>query len=273
MNSLFDKLNLRAGERRLVVIVGLVVFFFLNLMLVWPRFGDLGRLQQHKKDLELSLNRYEAEIGRTSQYQRQLNELRSKGADVATEAQALDLQRNVNSQAAISGVQVNSYTPITKGSGHTNAFFEEQSGTIQVLTEEKSLVDFLWALGSGSSLIRVRSMQLQPEPTRLKLQGSITLVASYPKKPPQPTGVAKPSSPLARVTNAAIGKAASPFSKPAAALTNAAAKTAPQPGLWAKTKGLFSPKPASPSAPAARPATNAPPARPGVAPGRLPPKN
>ena len=272
MNSLFDKLNLRAGERRLVVIVGLVVFFFLNLMLVWPRFGDLGRLQQHKRDLELSLSRYEAEIGRTNAYQRQLNDLRSKGADVATEAQALDLQRNVQSQAAISGVQVNSYTPITKGSGKTNVFFEEQSGTIQILTEEKSLVDFLWALGSGSSLIRVRSMQLQPEPARQKLQGSITLVASYPKKAPLPAGTVKPSSPLAKTTNVAAAKTPSPFSKPASPSTNLVAKSSAQPGLWDKVTGFFKSKPTGTNAPAGRSVTNPTPARIAPGPGTLPAK-
>lgn len=102
-------------------------------------------------------------IARVPQYNRQLEDLKKMGADVSSEAQALDLQRNVQAQAAISGVQVNTYSPATRGSGKTNAFFEESSGTLQVATEEKSLVDFLWALGSGNSLIRVKSMQVQPD--------------------------------------------------------------------------------------------------------------
>ena len=49
---------------------------------------------------------------------------------------------------------------------------------------EKELVDFLYRLGSGNSLIRVRDMNLGTElPARQKLQGSLTLVESFQKKP------------------------------------------------------------------------------------------
>lgn len=258
MTSLFDKLNLRTGERRLVMVVALAVFFFLNLLLVWPRFGDLGRLQQRKLDLNRSLKGFQDEIGRTNIYKQKLDELRKMGAEVANEAQALELQRNVQSQAALSAVQVNSYNPITKGSGKTNAFFEEASGTVQIVAEEKSLVDFLWALGSGNSLIRVRSMQIQPDPPRMKLMGSVTVVASYPKRPPQPAA-ARVASPLTKGTNASTSKAGSPFAKSAPPMTNALAKPAAQPGLWDKVKGFFGSKPGG--------ATNAPVVRP---PGRVP---
>ncbi len=42
---------------------------------------------------------------------------------------------------------------------------------------------FLHALGSGDSMIRVRDMDLRPDPPRYRLNGTITLVASYQKKP------------------------------------------------------------------------------------------
>ena len=43
MKSLFDKLDLRPGERRLVVGVGIVVFIVLNLLFVFPNFGELKK--------------------------------------------------------------------------------------------------------------------------------------------------------------------------------------------------------------------------------------
>ena len=42
MSSIFDKLNLRAGERRLVMGVALVVFLIINYFFVWTKFGAWG---------------------------------------------------------------------------------------------------------------------------------------------------------------------------------------------------------------------------------------
>ena len=44
MQSFFDKYNLNAFERRLVVVVGLVVFLIINMALVWPQFADWGEI-------------------------------------------------------------------------------------------------------------------------------------------------------------------------------------------------------------------------------------
>lgn len=220
MSSTFDKLNLKPQERRLVVIVGLVVFFVLNLWFVWPRFGEWGRLQVTKKQLGEDLFRFEREAGRIQTYQRELQELQKQGAAVPSEDQALNLAKTVNAQAVASGVQIQTYSPGRTGmtGTQTNSFFEEQNGVISINTEEKSLVDFLYNLGVGDSLIRVRSMNLSPDPSRMRLAGSLTLVASYPKKAP-----ARPAA----VTNTAASakappaKAVSPLSK-----TNAPAPAA-----------------------------------------------
>ena len=203
--NFFDKLNLRPQERRLVVIVGLVVFFVLNLWLVWPKFGAWGTEKKRKKDLEETLVRFQAEIDKTRIYKKQLDDLEHQGQSVQSEEQAADLQKVVYSQAALIGIFPSRYEPGTKSSGgRTNQFFEEQSGVITVSTEEKPLVDFLYNLGAGSSLIRVRSMTLNPDPTRMKLAGTITLVASYQKKAPPklPPPVAKTNAAPVRTTNA-----------------------------------------------------------------------
>ena len=159
--SLFDKLNLRPQERRLVVIVGLVVFFVLNLWLVWPEFGEWSKQKEKKKNLERTLENFQNEIKKAPDYKKQLDELERQGQAVLSEEQAVDLQKVVYSQAALVGIFPSGYEPGSKAStGRTNQFFEEQSGTITVSTEEKPLVDFLYNLGAGNSLIRVRSMNL-----------------------------------------------------------------------------------------------------------------
>ena len=45
------------------------------------------------------------------------------------------------------------------------------------------LVDFLYKLGAGASMIRVRDLTLQPDPPRQRLTADIRLVASYQKNP------------------------------------------------------------------------------------------
>jgi hypothetical protein len=195
MSSFFDKLNLKPGERRLVIFVGITVFILLNAFFVWPRFSDWGKLQKRKRESADLLRAFQNEIANEPRYQRQLNELKLAGAAVASEEQASKMQSTVQNQAALSGVQVNSYNPERPGAavGKLNQFFEEQRGRITVTTEEKALVDFLYNLGVGGSMIRVRSMNLNTDPPRHKLMGNMELVASYAKKAPPKVTPATPS--------------------------------------------------------------------------------
>jgi hypothetical protein len=186
MNGLLDKLNLTPTERRLVVIIGLVVFVVLNIWLVIPEFGKVQFWQNKRGGALKDLQKFNDEVRKKPEYERKLRELESQGAYVGSEEQALALQRDVNNQAILSAVQVNRFDSAPRSStGRTNAFFEEQTLIITISnTGEKELVDFLYNLGARSSLIRVKSMSLSPDPTRMKLQGSMTLVASFAKKPP-----------------------------------------------------------------------------------------
>ena len=68
MSTLFDKLNLRPQERRLVVIVGIVVFVVLNFWLVIPMFGDYGRYEQRIQDAQAKLKSYQDEISKKASY-------------------------------------------------------------------------------------------------------------------------------------------------------------------------------------------------------------
>jgi hypothetical protein len=272
MTSFLNKLNLRPNELRLVVVVALVIIAVLYALFIVPEFKEWGRLQEQKRKHEMTRQLYEREIEKTSTYQRELAALKEKHEAVDSEKQALDMQRTVNSQAALNAVTINVYTPgkgpATTG-GKTNAFFEEVTGTINFVAEENALVSFLYALSSGNSLIRVASMTLNPDPGRMKLMGNMTLVASYPKKaavkagssPAAASAGARPSTPAAGPKS--ISAAVRTTSGPAA--TNASTSVS----LWGKVKNLFSSSKSAP-APAAKPAvkpgarpapTNAPPAR------------
>ena len=265
MTSLLDKLNLRPAERRLVVVVALVVIAALYAFFIWPQFAAWKKLNQRKGDLEMALQRFQKEIARTTEYKKDLVALKEKGTPVDAEAQALDMVRYVNSQAAIAGVTISSYTTAKGAStsgGKTNAFFEEQTGNIQFVAEETALVNFLFALGSGNSLIRVSSMTLSPDPARLKLMGSMTLVTSYPKKaaakaaaattpapgtkPITPAGPKTPGSTAPKSISAALSGSAKPGATNAAPATN----------WWGTVKGWFSSSPASPATNASVKATN-----------------
>ena len=216
MNSFLDKLNLRPGERRLVVIVAIVVFAVLNIWLVWPSFGNWGKTEEAITRASGKLKMFDDELAKTNLYHRQMTELRQKGQFVGTDDQASQLQKEVTSQANLSGVQIQRMTQ-GRGSagGRTNSFFEEQYLDIYVVAGETNLVEFLYNLGGRNALIRVRSMQIGRDPTGTKLQGSITLVESFQKKPPPKIALATPATSPAKpaAAPATKTKAATPAPK------------------------------------------------------------
>ncbi len=238
MTNLFDKLNLNAQERRLVVITGIVVFALLNWFFVWPEFGEYSKFDQRIKDASARLTAYQQEIGRRSGYEKELKELKSQGGVVGTEEAGLRISQEVHSQAALSGVTITTITPLTRqgSGGKTNAFFEEAAVTVNFNTGEKELIDFLYRLADKELLIRARSMQLGTDPSRMRLQGQITLVKSYQRRPPPKLAAAAPAA------------TAKPASTPA--------KSAPTPP---KTEPTVNPAP-KPAVPAVTPPPSSAPA-------------
>ena len=73
------------------------------------------------------------------------------------------MSQEVNSQAALSGVTLNSISPVNRGGGKTNAFFDEASVSVSIITGEKELIDFLYRLAANDLLIRAKSMLMQPD--------------------------------------------------------------------------------------------------------------
>lgn len=274
MNSLFDKLNLRPQERRLVVIVAIVVFVVLNVWLVWPMFGEYGlpvlgldgRFQQRDLDAQKKLKSYQDEINKRTIYQKERDELKTQGGYVPTEEAALRLSQEINSQAALSGVTITSITPLTRQttSGKTNAFFEEAAVTVNVNTGEKELIDFLFRLADKETLVRAKSMNISTDPSRMRLQGQITLVKSFQRRPPpkvtaavatatpkptvapKPPPVVPPPSPKSEPSTKPPSKPTTPTATPATTPVAPRATSAPPATLSATNRVRRMPAPVKP---------------------------
>lgn len=251
MSSFLDKLNLRPNERRLVVVVAIVVFVVLNFIFVWSHFGDLGRWQTRKRDAAAKLQQYQGEIQKKNAYQKEKAKLQAQGQTVASEAQSLEFQKEVDRHARQANVTVTRWSPQQRTS-KTNAFFEEHSLNVAVSSGEKELVDFLYTLGSSESLIRVRSLSLAPDSSGTRLVGNLTLVESFQKKVPAKTTAATPSATTTNITPAP--PASAPIAKPTVA-TNVSA-----------LKKIRSSPAATPVQPVG---ATAPPAQPVAAPGTV----
>jgi hypothetical protein len=173
--------NLRPFEKR-VVVGGMVLFFIvLNYLFVWPHFSDWGALQFRKEQAEAKLQLFNNGIADIPRYTKLVQELEGEGLVVPPEEQAHNFSVAVQTQAAQSRVGIVSTAHISTS---TNQFFINQSQSITILAGESALVDFLYNLGSGNSLIRVRDLSLGPDPTHMQLSGNVKLVASYQKKTP-----------------------------------------------------------------------------------------
>lgn len=212
MSSYLDKMNLRPQERRLVVGVFIVIFIVLNIWLVWPHFGDWSRVKADLEKGQRNLVLYQkkiAQVGGTNGFEAQLKKLEGEGAqNIVADEQEIQLLRTVQNQVQQSKITVTRYGEVKRSTTgqSTNEFFEEQSIRIDINTGEKELVDFLLNIGAGSSMIRVRDMDLRPaDQNRYRLQGAITLSANYQKKQ-----AGKPAAPAAKPA----AKPATPAVKP-----------------------------------------------------------
>lgn len=214
MISYLDKLNLRPAEKRLVVLAVLALFIVLNFIFVVPGFGEWGRLEQNMVDAQARLAKYAVEVNKQSFYKKELDRLRKIGQSVPTEDQSLDLATTITAQAGLSGVSVQSISADRRGStSKTNLFFEEKTASVTLNASEQQLVDFLYLLGSGDSLIRARVMNLVPDATKMRLNATMSVVASYQKKPAaKPTGATAEGKSTS--TNQLSAPVASPFRAP-----------------------------------------------------------
>ena len=170
--------HLRPLERRLAVGVVVVLILVLNFVFIWPHFSDWSQLQTRLKNARATLASYQVTIAQATNYQAQVKSLEGQGEFVAREDQAINFMRAIQSQSAESGVGIVSTSRQTT---RTNEFFVELMQNINVIATDQQLVDFLYKLGSGASMIRVRDLELQPDPVHQHLNANIRLVASYQK--------------------------------------------------------------------------------------------
>ena len=184
--------HLRPLERRLAVGVVVVLILVLNFVFIWPHFSDWSQLKTRLKNARDTLASYQATVAQATNYQAQVKSLEGQGEFVALEDQAINFMRTIQAQAEASGVGRANYS---RSIMHTNdAFFVEQVQNINVVATDQQLVDFLYKLGSGASMIRVRDLELQPDGPRQHLNANIRLVASYQKNPAASAGTAAPAN-------------------------------------------------------------------------------
>ncbi len=205
MTSYLDRLNLRPFEKRLVVGVGAVLFMVLNAWFVVPHFSDLSDARRRRVDALEKLKRWDIEIGQIPKYQAGIARFAKEGLEVPAEDQVNQFARAIQDQQVRSGVGIQSFGRTVTDTNRP--FFLELSQVIRVQSGESQLVDFLYNLGSGNSLIRVRDLQLSPDvPARQQLGGTIKLVASYQKTPPKKAAPASTSTTTAKLVTPAAKK-------------------------------------------------------------------
>ena len=228
MKEFFNRLN--PIERRFVV--GVMVFFFvvINIFFVWPHRGDWSDTQKAMKDARDRLFTFNDGIGRMGAVQAAIDKYRDQGGLVPPEEQALQFFKVIVNQSAASGVNMLSTGGGARQSLNTNnPYFVEQNQTITTQSGEKQLVDFLYNIGNGNSLIRVKALSVQPDQPRQGLTARITLVASYQKKVPGPGAPA-------------AAKAPAPAPAPTSAKTPPAPAT-PKPATPTPAGAAFKPPP------------------------------
>jgi len=200
MNSFLDQLNLTPQERRIVVVIAVVVFVVLNLLLVWPHFGDLARVRlelDQTRDTMQSWNKAIAmDLEPTNGYKKELALLeRQQGGGIVS--QQIQLQRTVSDQAKRTGVLVSDIRSVNSAHPDTNEFYEEQSVKISFACQEEQLVNFLYNVGNDPAMIRVRELTLQAaDANRYGLKGDAILSANYVRQAPRTT--TQPAAPAGK---------------------------------------------------------------------------
>lgn len=220
MTSYLDRLNLKPNERRLVVFVGVVVFVVLNVWLVWPHYGDWNRTQRRLQKARKTLQMFKDELGQSPEYEKRVRSFEKDNPAATRDDQSIELLRIIQTKAGENRVNIMS---MPRAANETKEFFIEQRQTVTVQATEESLVNFLYNLGAGESMIRVRELSLRPDAPHQQLGGNIQLVASYQRQlgaGPGPAAAAKPAAVEKQTT---ASKPATP-PKPVAAPSTPSAK-------------------------------------------------
>jgi len=175
--SIFEKWNLSSGERRLVMIV-IVVLMLALVWMVWGMIPDPGATRNKIAKAQTQLNSFTNEISQINDYKKEIHKLEGMGSAVVPIEQEVNMRRAINNLTAANGVQV---TRTGRMTTKTNDFFLEKSMRIDFSSRESDIVKFLWKLGGSDSMVRVSEMRIRPDKNRYRLDGWMNLTASYQK--------------------------------------------------------------------------------------------
>ena len=225
MTALFDRLNLQPAERRMVLVAMVVMVALLSYWFVWPKWDEYQKIERGLEETGRLKARYLSETTKTNAYAKRLLELQTSGAQLAGDDAANRLQADVNREAASAGVQILSMIPSTVsarvGGSQTNQFFDDLQVTVALNAGEPELVAFLYALGSGASMVRVRDVSnLRLDPSQTRLTATITFVASVQKKVAAPATRGATNKPSSRPTAVPATNASSKAQTSPPAATN-----------------------------------------------------
>ena len=164
-----------------MVIVGMVVFVLLNFWFVFPYFGEWGRTKADIAKNRTTLERYQQEIAKRPRYQAREKELETTGSEMLNNEN--ELQRVVQTQAAATGVQIGRSGPDPSYGSKTNQFFQEGGVSIEFNSGGKELVDFLVGIAAQNAMVRVREMNVRPDPSRTRLSGTLVFAGNFQQRP------------------------------------------------------------------------------------------
>jgi hypothetical protein len=274
MSEFVDSLNLRPQEKRIIVVVGVVLFVVLDLVFVQPHFKDYASIRRQMEDTRNTIKVYKSKIGMDNNpnngFLKQLEKLKKQEGTGASQYKEIQLQNTITAQARASGVNVQNSDPLpTTHKGLTNQadqFFESQSIRIAVQAREEDMVKFLFNIGNDPAMIRVQELDLRPfDANRYQLKGQITLTADYQKSAASKLAPAKTEAgtktaakTAAKTTPPALGAAPAPSPRQPPAPT-AQANAKPPPNQKAPPPFPTPPGPSSPPSRAGR-ANQGPPA-------------
>lgn len=225
LSAQFSRLS--SAERWFIILVIIVVFAVVNFVFIFPHFGEFGRLSRRIGDARDKQQRYEDAIAQTVTLSNQVAKLEGAGAAVPQEDQVNNFLTAIQNQAVQSGVTIVANTPQPQ---RTNQFFLERIQSLRTQSNEEQLVDFLYSLGAGNSMIRVRALSVQPDPPHYALNASATLIASFQKKPlarSSPAPAAQPAAPASTPTVSNVPPAHPAPAKPVPAPAPAAKPATP----------------------------------------------
>lgn len=183
--------NLTSLERRFVLVVAVVVFIVLNAIFVWPRFKDWKTVGIKITAAQDKLGRYQTRIAQSETNKILISKLEGESTSVPPEDQAVQLLSFIQNKAIQAGVDIQGNQ--RSQSKTNNQFYAEHAQTVTLVSGETNLVNFLYSLGEGNSLTRVRDLVLRPDPPRQRLNANLKIVASYQKKPVTKAGVPAPT--------------------------------------------------------------------------------